>query len=453
MTKKLNGVLLAATAVSSLFAATPASALNIVLRADSSFTSSPNGAAALYAFQKAANFWNQTLTNNVTLNFNVSFANLGNPNVIGQTGSNALTLSTKSVYAGLASSSATALDSIAVANLRPLSAAGGVAYRMPDSVTGTAGAGNGLGLETVSRGSVYDNDDTYNNRFMAVNTANARALGLNFGAADTYNGDNADADITFNSIFAFDFDPTDGISTGTQDFTAVAIHEMGHALGFVSGADTYDFYANPNGPGRNGPFGNTFDWDRGSFIPAFGQFVTPEVLTTLDLFRYSTNGGASGFTPDGKRELQLDPNRGAAFSIDALNFFNGNGRFSQFATGSFNGDGSQASHWKESAGSFDFNNCFTAEDPQIGIMDPTSGSCQLGIVTSNDLAAMDAIGYNLNFNILQNKNYTFSSAQAFGLAGLAAVPEPTQWALMVAGIGFVGGAARRRRAAVRVTYA
>ena len=454
--------LLAASALAVVISSTPASALNIVLRPDATFTGA-NGAAALNAFQKAANYWNQTLTNNATINIAVSFANLGNPNVIGQAGSNGITLSTASVYAALATQGAaanggTALDAIAVANLRPLSAAGGVGYRMPDSVTGVAGTGTGLGLETVTRGSVYDNDDTYNNRFMSVNTANARALGIAFNDANTFNGDFIDANITFNSVFAFDYDPTNGISNGTQDFTSVALHEIGHALGFVSGTDTYDFYGNPNGPGRTGPFGNTFDWDNGQFIPQFGQFVTPEVLSVWDLFRYSTNPPSNaGFDPaTGKRYLQLDPNRGAAFSIDGVTFFNQpnttGGQLPNLSTGRYNGDLQQASHWKDSNGFFDENGCFVSNQ-QIGIMDPTSGSCQMGIVTGNDLGAFDAMGYNLNFNILNNRDYAFNTGQVFGLNGIAAVPEPASWAMMIGGMGVVGGTLRRRRQSVRVTFA
>lgn len=40
-----------------------------------------------------------------------------------------------------------------------------------------------------------------------------------------------------------------------------------------------------------------------------------------------------------------------------------------------------------------------------------------------------------------------------GLAGTASVPEPAAWALMLGGFGLAGAAMRRRRAAVRVTYA
>ncbi|RYD27570.1 MAG: PEP-CTERM sorting domain-containing protein [Lysobacteraceae bacterium] len=71
-------------------------------------------------------------------------------------------------------------------------------------------------------------------------------------------------------------------------------------------------------------------------------------------------------------------------------------------------------------------------------MDPTLGACSNAVVTANDLAAMDAIGYNLNFDILQNKGYAISTAQ------IAAVPEPMTWSLMILGFGLIGGTMRRR---------
>lgn len=45
------------------------------------------------------------------------------------------------------------------------------------------------------------------------------------------------ASMTFNSTFNFDFDPSNGITGGTTDFQSVAIHEVGHAMGFTSGVD------------------------------------------------------------------------------------------------------------------------------------------------------------------------------------------------------------------------
>ena len=430
--------LMLASAMGAVAFATPASALNIVLKPDSTFSNSPNGAAALLGFQKAANYWNTVLTNNVTININVSFAALGT-GILGSTGSSYDDVKVSQVYAALANNAkvangGTALDQIAVANLRPLTAAGGLGYRMPDSITGVAGTGTGLGLETVARGSVYDNDDSYNNLYMYTNTASLKVLGL-AGATNQATANSVDASITFSSNFAFDFNPTDGLTTGAYDFVSVATHEIGHALGFISGTDVYDYYANA-GPGANpatGFKGNTDDWD------------TESVLTTLDLFRASANGGATGFNTDGKRYLQLDPNRNAGLSIDGVNMFNANNasvaETAFFSLGRYNGDGQQASHWKDGNGYFDINNCFIA-NRQVGIMDPTSGACQLGVVTANDLAAMDAIGYNTNVNVLTNGGYTFTSAQIFNLA---TVPEPATWMQLILGFGLIGGTVRSMR--------
>src|SRR5687767_9062444 len=40
--------------------------------------------------------------------------------------------------------------------------------------------------------------------------------------------------IGFNNAFAYDFDPSNGISPGQKDFEGVVVHEIGHMLGFVS---------------------------------------------------------------------------------------------------------------------------------------------------------------------------------------------------------------------------
>ena len=52
-----------------------------------------------------------------------------------------------------------------------------------------------------------------------------------------------------------------------------------------------------------------------------------------------------------------------------------------FSTGRLNGDGRQASHWKDNLG--------------LGILDPTFAPGELGMVTPLDVRAFDVIGYDL----------------------------------------------------------
>ena len=133
----------AAAAVTAAFAV-PAFAANIILvDSTNSFASAPNGAQALYAFQKAANYWNQTLANNVTIRVDIGFDALG-PGILGSTSSNQSDVKVSSVYSALASTGTSALDSIAVANLSKLNANGSLAMR----VNAFADPANQTGVDT-----------------------------------------------------------------------------------------------------------------------------------------------------------------------------------------------------------------------------------------------------------------------------------------------------------------
>jgi hypothetical protein len=264
--------------------------------------------------------------------------------------------------------------------------------------------------------------------FLDLNTSVMKAIGYDPEYQDRLS---LDGSVTFSSLFQsdFDFDPTDGIAAGKIDFLAVALHEIGHALGFVSGVDLYDVVGGPNGP-----------------LYAEGIDMNDyAALSALDMFRYSDDPNHLG--PGGP---VLDETVGtpAYFSIDGgQTALFGN----TFSTGAFNGiggtvdgAGNQASHWADSP------TCNGAL--QLGMMDPNVCGGQMGVVKALDLAAFDAIGWNLSVDALAgNGSYSKTTGAIFseysdtsGIS-LSAAPEPASWALMLGGFGLVGAALRRRQ--------
>jgi hypothetical protein len=411
-----------AFAVSALALGVPATAATINLNNIGGVTA---GSDVYKGFMAAASFWSSVLTNNVTINLDVGYSPLGT-GILGQAGSNITTVSAVSAVAALRASATSALDMTAVAHLPTLSAAGGIKVNAPSAPIWNATTAS------YTTKKVADNDNSANNTALAITTANAKALG--------YSGfSGADASITFSSNFAFDFDPRNGIAANSYDFIGVATHEIGHALGFISGVDSYDLYTN------KGPYAS-----QGLNLNNYA------IASTLDLFRYNrTNPATPLAATAAKPVLDWSPAGTAFLSVDGgyTPLDTGTG-IAKLSTGLYNGNKRQASHWFDNTYGALKLGC-QAPTATIGILDPTAGKCEQLSVTSLDLAALDLIGWTLGSSASNIGTARFTTSQiaglSFGSATSAAVPEPASWAMLLFGFGGIGSVMRRRQAARTVT--
>ncbi|MEO5916837.1 MAG: NF038122 family metalloprotease [Luteolibacter sp.] len=295
------------------------------------FTFTPESTAQdIAGFNAAGAFWSSKFSDNVTLNMDVGTAALGT-GILAQAGSTQGEVSYTDFRNHLAADATSAFDNTALSSL-----ATGTSFGM--LLNRTSNNPNGSGSATA----YLDNDGDDNNTTLYITTANAKAIGY------TYAG--SDASITFGNSFSWDYDSSNGISSGSYDFVGIAIHEIGHSLGFISGVDILD----GNSPPINGPFSDD-------------QFT---YVSSLDLFRYSTASAASGV---------IDWTASATNKYFSLN--NGTTAIAGFSTGLNFGDGRQASHWKDNLG--------------LGVMDPTAATGETLVAGPNDFLAFDVIGWDV----------------------------------------------------------
>lgn len=323
--RHLTAVLLGTCCIGLWSAAAPVRALQIQLEMSTEFERHP---AAVQALQQAARAWEDLLLDPVTVSIRAEFA--GPPNIdplaLAATTHEFANFEYPRILAALQQDATSADDRLAVAHL-PAGPALAFQSRTPDGQP------------------IFEEGDRIIHRYVHVASACARAAGLDPGLP----AGTPDGLIQFNDAWRtaelFDFDPADG--TDGIDFTTLALHEMGHVLGFNSGVDLVDLTTLPAGP--------LAPMDLTGF----------SVITPLDLYRFSSQSTT---------RMDLSPGGEPYFSIDG-----GSSPLAQFATGQYNGDGHQAGHWK----------------PGLGLMDAQQADGTRAGVTRLDLRALDVIGWDL----------------------------------------------------------
>ncbi|MCX6596016.1 MAG: NF038122 family metalloprotease [Acidobacteria bacterium] len=300
-----------------------------------------NSPGAYAGFVQAGAIWSSLLNDNVSLNIELRAANLGS-SVVAESDVLYAEVLYLQYNIGLFADQSSVADVSAYGSLP-------FALAVPALMNLTAETGGDITP-------YLDSNSSVNNLYLLATSANIKAALPDSVFPGLFSGLYApgivDSAITFNDTLLYDYDPSDGIDAGKIDFVAVAMREIGHALGFVSGVDERDQNSPPN-------------------TSAKGE---DDLLSTpLDLFRYSADSktlGVLDWTAD---------TRDKYFSIDG-----GLTSLTPFATGRTHGDQDAASLWKRTVGT------------PYGIMSPGTYVGQPGKVSQADLTALDVIGWNLN---------------------------------------------------------
>ncbi len=276
---------------------------------------------ALASFQRAADIWDGIFTDPILVTINADLSTNFAPNIIGSSSSFDVAAGYDVIRAQLLADSVGKPSKSIIGSL-------------PTAAQFTAQMPAGFSLTGNT----------------ALSKANAKAMGFTgldvaFGASD--------GTITFNSNFNFYFGVGGSVPAGQIDFQSVATHELGHALGFFSAVDAAD-YLMSHSPGPGAIDINPLDMYR---------FSTAKVPSTTGQFTTNARDLVPGTT---------------AFTSDTVVQYS-------MSTGQFNGDGRQASHWKDDALSSTY----------IGVMDPTLATGIRTQITSADIRALELIGYDV----------------------------------------------------------
>lgn len=319
-------------------------------------TTLAGNASALASFERAALQWEAFFSDAITVNINAEMEDLGSTSIIGGTSSVLLSAGYETIRNQMITD---AVDE---------GTDDEIVFSLPSAAQATFIIPPGTTLSGFSTGT----------------KANLKAMG--FGGLDTSFGV-SDGTIRFNTQFAFDFDRTDGIAPGFYDFETVAVHEIGHLLGFTSVVDSINGGATSISP-------NPLDFFRFQNNVPGGDPSTVSEFTSFP--RYLLPGGETAETAEAIFDEIANEWR-LSTGLDT-------GRFPHI-------DQRQASHWKDN----DLTGVY------IGMMDPTLAPQQIFDITMADVRVFDLIGYEVVSSTTAAAPEP-ATLGFFGIGGAALVP-------------------------------
>ncbi|GHB93629.1 NF038122 family metalloprotease [Cerasicoccus arenae] len=340
--------------------------LNFNFQYGSNLTALQSTDPALYAkytgaIQEAANNWSAQFNDSMTVN--LSYDIKPGTSSLASTYTNYTTAATTNVRYWMQQDETSERDAIALQNL-PIQAG----FMFTSNLNGNSAVRGPVNMGVTAI-----------NSSMLVSRANAKALGM-------LAGDDAASDgrMDVSTGFDWDFDRSDGIQPGLYDIVGTLMHEIGHALGFLSGVVNVD---------SAGVVDPSKIWAR-----------------PLDFFRQSLASMALAQSTSGVFKPVADFAWGnpVVNNIQRDVFFSYDGgatQLAQFAVGPIHGLGS-ADHW------------FTSSE--VRLMNSNLAAGVLTNFTPDDIAAFDVIGFDV-------------------------VPEPAHFALLAGGLALGLMAWRRRR--------